>query len=587
MLRTATFILSLMLALSLSFLASAQVTFTDVTASAGTNLGEGTSRGICWIDFNSDGRLDLFVPTSGSSANRLFMNLGNGTFVDVATAVGLDDMTNTYCGSWADMDNDGDLDLVTPGSGTTRLWRNNRQGGTDTTFTSIEGSAGISTSGAQMTLWADYNNDGLVDLYSPISNSSSSPDALYRNNGDGTFTNMADSAGVNHQLSGVLEQAVHWGDYNKDRYPDLFIGNLQSTGPSYFHRNNGNGTFTEVASLLGFQGGGRGGQWVDYNNDRLWDFSQARYLGATVTTQIGLFRNNGDGTFTNVATASGITDGLIIWSLTWADFDNNGFEDVFVSASGQSTTCQLYKNDGNGSFTNVTTQAGLSGLVMLLAAWGDYNNDGNMDLFTAGAPSAGNHLFKNNGDSTKRWLKIDLVGTRSSRSAIGAQIDVKAGNLRMMREINTGIGWRPQNSLTAHFGLDTNRVVDSIVVRWPSGRTSLQRNVASNQKITITEPVTPHVSESDELPDRVRLFQNYPNPFNPSTLIRYAVARAEHVRITVFNALGEVMETLVDAQHSPGVYEITFSSSRLASGVYFYRMQTGRLVETRKLVVIK
>lgn len=464
-----------------------QVTFTDVSDSAGPGLGDGTARGISWVDFNNDGKLDLFVPTAGTVPNKLYMNRGDGTFIDVAPQVGLNDLANTITCSWADIDNDGDLDLLTTATAApTRLWRNNRETGTDTTFTSIESSAGIVMSGAQMSVWADYNRDGFVDLYSPIASSSSS-DALFRNDGNNTFTNVADSAGVNHPSTTVSEQGVHWGDFNRDGYPDLFIGNLQTAGQSYFHRNNGDGTFTEIASSLGFSLPGRGAQWIDYNNDGLWDFSFATYAGATVTVPVKLFRNNGDGTFTEVSATAGLTDPLISWGVTWADYDNNGYEDCFVTVSGQSTNCILYRNNGNGTFTNVTASAGLSGLVQLCAAWGDYNNDGFMDLYTSGATSAGNHLFRNNGDPTRHWLKVNLVGTQSNRAGIGAQITVVAGGLRMMREVNTGAGYRSQNMLTAHFGLNTNTVADSVIVRWPAGILSVRTGVGADQTITIIE----------------------------------------------------------------------------------------------------
>lgn len=588
MLRTAAALSSLVLSLLLSTLASAQVTFTDVTSTSGIGLGEGTARGIAWGDFNNDGLADLFLPTAGSSPNKLYKNNPDRVFTEIAAAVNLNDMTNTITCSWADFDNDGDLDLLTTATaGPTRLWRNNRNTGTDTTFLSIETTAGIVMTGAQMPVWADYNRDGFVDFYSSISNSSSSTDALYRNNGNETFTNVVDSAGVNHMVSGVLEQGVSWGDYNKDGYPDLFIGNLQSTGPSFFHRNNGNGTFTEIAATLGFAGAARGTQWVDYNNDGLWDFSVAGYAGGTATIPVKLFRNNGDGTFTDVASSVGMSDAVISWGVTWADYDNNGYEDCFVAVSGQSTSCLLYKNNTNGTFSNVTNQAGLGSLVQLSGAWADYDNDGNMDLYTSGAASAGNHLFRNGGDPTKKWLEIKLVGIQSNKSGVGAQIATKAGSLQMLREITTGVGYRSQNMMVAHFGLDTNRTVDSIIVKWPSGRTNIQLNVGSNQRITITEAIAPHVGEFAELPSQTKLLQNYPNPFNPGTIIRYTVGRQERVQIVVYDGLGRTLDMVVDKDHSAGTYEIEFIASSLSSGVYYYQMKSGSMIETRKFVVMK
>ena len=570
--------------------ATAQVTFTDVTATAGTGLGETTTRGIAWADYNNDGYPDLFVPTSGSSANKLYKNNENGTFTEVAAAVGLNDVSNTITCSWADFDNDGDLDLVvTITSGAAKLWRNNRIPGPDTTFTDISASAGINLTSGQMPAWADYNRDGFLDFYALVS-STTIADALYRNNQNATFTNVSDSAGVNHQVSGISEQAITWGDYNKDGYPDLFIGSL--TGTSFFHRNNGNGTFTEIGATLGFSGTARGAQWVDYNNDGLWDLCIAGYAGATTPIPVKLFRNNGNGTFTDVAATSGITDGLISWGVTWADYDNDGYEDLFVNAFGQSTTCQLYKNNGNGTFTNVTTQSGLAGLTALSAVWGDYDRNGTMDLYTSGTGSTGNFLYRNNGDSTKKWIEINLEGgaiAGNNKLGVGAQIEVKAGSLRMMREVNTGVGYRSQNMLTAHFGLDTNTVVDTLIIRWPAVPfTTVYTNLPANHGFRLGE-FPPLAIREPQVPDESRLDQNFPNPFNPSTTIRYRLATSSFVSLKVFDILGREIATLVDENKPVGNHEVVWnaSSGGLASGVYLCKLNTGSHVSVKTMLLLK
>ncbi|MBX2989534.1 MAG: VCBS repeat-containing protein [Bacteroidetes bacterium] len=586
--RTYSFALTILLVF-VCLSANSQTTFTDVTATAGTGLGDGTARGFSWVDFDNDGLLDLFIPTAGNVPNKVYKNNGDGTFSEIAAALGLNDMANTITCSWADFDNDGDLDLITTATAAaTVLWRNNFFPGGDTSFTNITASSGIAMSGAQMPAWADYNLDGFLDVYSPISNSSVSSDALYRNNGDATFTNMADSAGVNHQVSGILEQAVHWGDFNKDGYADLFIGNLQTGGPSFFHRNNGDGTFTEIAASLGFQGAARGSQWVDYNNDGLWDYSVAGYAGGTNAVPVKLYRNNGDGTFTDAAAQAGITDAVISWGVTWADFDNDGYEDFFVTVSGQSTSCLLYKNNGDGTFTNVTSQAGLPAFAQLSAAWGDYDNDGDMDLYTSGAASAGNHLFRNNSDTTNKWLKVNLAGSTANRFGVGAQIEVYAGSLRMMREVNTAIGYRSQNMLTAHFGLAGNTLVDSVVVRWPNQQQTrtVQRNVHANQVLTLTEIPSQHVEELNS-PLMWRLKQNYPNPFNPSTQITFTIPAPGSVRLRVFDILGKEVAVLVHETKAAGTYTVSWNAKALGSGVYFYRLEGSGVVLAKKMQLLK
>ncbi len=588
MFRVASVLSSCLLVLFIPIHTKAQVTFTDITATAGTGLGETTTRGIAWTDLNNDGYPDLFVPTSGTSANKLYRNNGNGTFTDVAAAVGLNDIANTTTCSWGDFDNDGDLDLiVTITGGGTKLWRNNLFPGGDTTFTDITTSAGISLTGAQMPAWADFNRDGYLDFYAPVA-STTVGDALYRNNRNGTFTNVADSAGVNHQISGISEQAIHWGDFNKDGYPDLFIGSL--TGSSFFHRNNGDGTFTEVASSLGFQGSARGTQWIDYNNDGLWDLSVAGYAGATTAIPVKLYKNNGNGTFTDVAASAGITDAVISWGVTWADYDNNGYEDLFVNVFGQSTNCLLYKNNGNGTFTNVTSEAGLAGLTQLSAVWGDYDRDGDMDLYTSGTGSTGNHLFRNNGDSTKKWLEVNLEGgiiQGNNKFGVGAQIEVKAGLLRMVREVNTGVGYRSQNMMTAHFGLNTNPVIDTLTIRWPAASfTTVFTNLPSNLVLRLGEFPPLAVSEPHRVTE-FRLEQNYPNPFNPSTMINYQLPMSNWVTLRVYDLLGRQVATLVDEEKPPGSYTVEWNATGLASGVYYYRLQAGEFSQTMKLILLR
>ncbi|MEK7262909.1 MAG: FG-GAP-like repeat-containing protein [Bacteroidota bacterium] len=568
--------------------ATAQVTFTDVSATAGNGVGDGTARGISWTDFNNDKFPDLFVVTSGSSANKLYMNLGNGTFTDVAANVGLNDMANTITCSWADIDNDDDLDVITSASSApVRLWRNNRESVTDTTFTSIESIAGILQESAQMPAWADFNNDGFVDCYTPVSNSATISDALWKNNGDGTFTNVAEIAGVNHQGSGIIEQAIHWGDFDRDGDEDLFIGNLQTSGPSFFHKNNGNGTFTEIASTLGFDGGGRGGQWLDFNNDGLWDFCFAPFAGGTNPLPIKLFKNLGNGTFENISANAGIVENTIAWGVSCADYNNDGFEDIFVSASGQNVSCIIYKNNGDGTFTNATSETGIGTLQQLSGAWADFDDDGAMDLYTSGSPSAGNHLFRNNGDSTKHWLKIKLRGSVSNRAGIGSQIEVRSGGLKMMREINSGSGYRSQNSLVAHFGLNDAILVDTMIVHWNSGRKDTLTNFYADQYLEIIERTDVGIDEQNEEPLTLSLLQNYPNPFNPVTTLQFTISEQQFTTLKVYNIHGEEIATLVNEMKEPGNYYVQWNAESVAAGVYFCKLTSGKFSHVKKITLIK
>ncbi|MDL1892701.1 T9SS type A sorting domain-containing protein, partial [Sphingobacteriales bacterium CHB3] len=290
----------------------------------------------------------------------------------------------------------------------------------------------------------------------------------------------------------------------------------------------------------------------------------------------------------DVAAQAGITDAVISWGVTWVDFNNDGYEDFFVAVSGQSTSCLLYKNNGDGTFTNVTSQAGLPAFAQLSAAWGDYDNDGDMDLYTSGAASAGNHLFRNNSDTTNKWLKVNLVGSIANRFGVGARIEVYAGSLRMMREVNTAIGYRSQNMLTAHFGLAGNTLVDSIVVRWPNRQQTgtVLRNVGANQVLALTEIPGQYVEELNS-PGTWRLEQNYPNPFNPATVITFTVPVAGSVRLSVFDILGKEVAVLVHETRAAGTYTVSWNAERIGSGVYFYRLEADGIRLARKMQLLK
>jgi hypothetical protein len=248
----------------------------------------------------------------------------------------------------------------------------------------------------------------------------------------------------------------------------------------------------------------------------------------------------------------------------------------------------LYKNNGNGTFTNVTTQAGLAGLTQLSTVWGDYDDDGDMDLYGSGTGSTGNRLFKNNGDSSKKWLEINLLGVTSNRFGVGAQIEVHAGSLHMMREVNTGVGYRSQNMLTAHFGLGTNVQADSIVVRWPNQQytRTVRTNVNANQIMTVSEVPILSVQEYGK-PTTYVLEQNYPNPFNPTTTIRFSVPSSGLAMLRVFDVLGREVATLVNEIMPEGKHEVSWDARNVSSGLYFYQLQEGMFTETRKMLLLR
>jgi hypothetical protein len=612
-------------------------TFTDVSLSAGIGVSNPTYGNPIWGDFDHDGQLDVFV-SNHASAPSLFHNNGSGTFTDLRPLSGIPADGDRHGAAWGDYDNDGKLDLfITDGAErgkglghkTDQLYRNDGGGA----FTDVTGAAGVANAfgRGRAVNWVDVNNDGHLDLF--IKNHSS-PNALYRNNGDGTFTDVADSAGIADAPGDVSA----WADYDGDGHIDVAI---TSAANDQLWKNNGNSTFTEVTTKAGLKSlnRGQGIAWGDYNNDGRIDLFIARgfqdvndslawdattiifsdqekleengldfissgtsvtfdlYLqncrhpqrvvvggqqlsptslpvtltaqeatgkptytagedhgyfiwkdhdgwhlrwvskGSTVylygkitsngqftsvqalnftrytpTIKSTLYRNNGDGTFTDVTGLSGVGSPLNNRGAIWGDYDNDGYLDLYIVNSGsfqQNGAKHLLRNNGDGTFHDVTSTAqvwaGVNGRGNG-AAWGDFDNDGFLDLYVTngwgppilarkGSPKclvSGPHvLYKNNGNDNQ-WLKLTLIGKSSNRDAIGSKLVLQAGGLAQFREVNGGGGGQffSQGSGPIHFGLGQAEVVDALTIQWLSGARQTLTAIKPNQNLVVIEGST-------------------------------------------------------------------------------------------------
>lgn len=390
------------------------------------------------------------------------------SFSNVAGSANVADSGNGRGVAWGDYDSDGDLDLYLANEGTNRLFRNNNNG----TFSNVAGSANVADggTGAGVT-WGDYDNDGDLDIY--MTNGPGT-NRLYRNNGDGTFSNIAGSANVD---DGSWAYAVTWGDYDNDGDPDLFMG---SESYIRLYRNNGNDTFTDVAGSVGVYGTAAfGAAWADYDNDEDLDL----YIASSSTNR--LFRNNGDGTFSDVTGSAGVSDGAISMGVTWGDYDNDGDADFYVTSR---EVNRLFRNNGNGAFSNVASSVNAAGVAWWSrgAAWADYDRDGDLDIYVANGWDVVNWLFRNNG-TANRWLHVELTGTVSNRSGIGARVTAVTGSTRQRRDVGGGEGYWSQSSLPVEFGFGSTTTVDELTIHWPSGNEQTLNNVATNQLLAVTE----------------------------------------------------------------------------------------------------
>lgn len=439
--------------------------------------------GIAFGDYNNDGFQDLYLPAFNSGqTSLLYKNDGSRRFTRIATGPVVTDPGVKTAASWGDYDNDGDLDLaVSYAGGRPKLYRNDGNG----VFRDAEIDALRDYSGScYNTSWVDLDNDGFLDLFFSdlVSNR---PNVLFRNDGQGDFVKLSDRT---LDASGASIGAG-WCDYDNDGDQDLFVPNSNGQN-NFLFRNEGEFRFTRITEgdIVNDGGNSTGCSWGDYDNDGDFDL----FVANASNEPNFLYRNLGNGSFEKVTTGAIVSDRADSQGSAWGDYDNDGDLDLIVT-NADGAEHYFYVNNGDGSFSKNTTEdiASMQGFVTGVAH-ADIDNDGDLDVFAANHFNNANYYFVNNGTGGK-WLEIKLVGTRSNKRAIGATVRVKARiggrDVWMTRHIagQTGGGPGAQSSLVAHFGLGSASKADSILVIWPSGYRQFERNVNSNQLYTIIE----------------------------------------------------------------------------------------------------
>ena len=509
--------------------------FTDVSVAAGLHRDLTRAWGSpLWGDLNNDGQLDLFVSNheapsgvkEGGILPYIYINNGDGTFTDVIATSGImeeDPDTGAWQGiSLGDYDGDGNLDVYIsepPFQGGDAVTRDLLfKGHGDATWEYASDVAGILTvrDYGECSFMVDYDNDGKLDIFVkniPNEVGGTGENRLYHNNGDGTFTVVPGAGGLADAEHGVDEGTLmSFADYDNDGYMDVVFGGNDASEALY--HNNGDGTFTDVTATAGLvpKINSEGLAWGDYDNDGFLDLYVSRgkqsgngELGNT------LYRNNGNGTFSDVTLEAGVNDDTNTWAAAWGDYDNDGFLDLFVARPGQhelgpGNANLLYHNNGDGTFTDVAAQEGVAleddliGSSHKLAAWGDYNNDGYIDLaikdgigphLVTGDAYKGRHfLLKNNGGSN-HYLKVNLKGIQSNLNGIGARVTASFAGGLAFRENNGGGGgeWASQGAGPLYFGIGPATTA-SVTVNWPSGVVDTLSAVAANSTLTVVEGST-------------------------------------------------------------------------------------------------
>jgi hypothetical protein len=511
--------------------------FTDVTARGGitwtrsfgdhdlSNIVEGTGSGACVFDYDGDGRLDVYFPNGrwertvsdnrgrdliDQLENALYRNKGDFTFEDVTDRAGVAGRGFGFGCSAADYDDDGDLDLYVLNYGRNELFRNNGDG----TFTEIAKKAGLADARWSLNApWLDYDRDGDLDVFvtnyleydegkfrsfyaaagypGPLSYNGVSS-ALYRNNGDGTFTDVTKEAGVlNPGGRGMSAVAA---DLNDDGLLDIYVAN--DSMENYYYENRGDGTFEDKALFLGLALG-QNGQGVSSMGPAVADLDGDGSLDILIPDMdYGSLLSKKGQFYTDLVDRSGlavICGQYTGWGAVLLDYDNDGFPDVFIADGNPhheyAEDQVLARNDGKGVFVDVARGAGdyfQAKWVGRGATWADFDDDGNVDLVvldTSGAP----HLLRNGGGTVNAWLKIDARVKGGHRTAIGARVTVVAGERRQFQDVVGVNGYLSQGDPRVHFGLGPAAKADLVQVRWPDGAVEEWKDVAANRVLRLEQ----------------------------------------------------------------------------------------------------
>jgi hypothetical protein len=532
------------------------VTFTNVAQPAGLTIPnvwggvdhkrsivEAKGCGIAFFDYDNDGWLDIYLtngtrfdthwPEGQAPTTHLYKNNRDGTFTDVTKKSGLA-RTGWQTGVCVgDYDNDGWDDLFCCFWGQNVLFHNNGDG----TFTDVTQKAGLTQKqirlGAGCT-FLDYDRDGYLDLFVcnylkldpkdiPAEADSkfcqwkgvpvmcgprglpADTNVLYHNRGDGTFTDVSEKSGILKVGPRYSITAVSY-DFDNDGWPDIYVA--VDSQPSVLLKNNHDGTFTDIAVTAGcaynedgHEQAGMGVAVADYDCDGWFDIFKTNFADDTCN----LYHNNGDGTFTDVTAAAGtaVNNAYVAWGCGFVDYDNDGWTDLLQVNGhvypeidkyhfGQTfkNPRLVYKNMGNGHFKDVSAEMG-SGIAEHYssrgAAFGDFDNDGDIDVLVFNMNDVPS-LLRNDGGNQQNWIKLKLIGTKCNRTAIGARVRVATGKHIQMDEVHSGTSVMSQSDLRLHFGLGQSEIIDVIEVKWPTTQ-KIEKftNVQANQILTIRE----------------------------------------------------------------------------------------------------
>ncbi len=528
--------------------------------SYGTGLLGG---GISFYDFDNDGWDDITVSSEEGSPVKFLKN-NNGTFSEISLNIS-DELFETKTVQWVDFDNDGDNDLfVTSNIDSDRLYNNDG----NMNFTDITVSSGLITANnfSYGGSWGDYNNDGYLDLFICSRDLSfQSSNILYKNNGDGTFTIINSLVGL-PEINNFPSFCSAFFDYNNDGWQDIYIANDKYGYVNLLYKNNGDETFTEVGALAGI------GVSIDAMSTTIGDYNNDGWLDIYTTNSFDgnvFFINNGDGTFTDIASSNGTLFESVAWGAVFLDAENDSDLDLYVSGmldgSGGTLPSAFYENDGLGNYS-IPLNAGFiqDTAISFSNAIGDIDNNGYPDITVLNYAPNDIFLWKNITATTNNWLKVKLQGTESNLQGIGSKIEISVNGEKHYNYTLLGEGYLGQNSAYEFFGIGNALSIDYIKVTWLSGIVDYIENPAINEHLTIIEGSILSVNDNSLLINDVLI---YPNPgkvftisIDDSLLNSNLLVTDITGKLLLNNTLNTENTVLNMSEFNPGVYLFTIKN---------------------------
>ncbi len=613
--------------------------FADISRAAGTTDSTGRGRFAHWFDANNDGWLDLLV-TNTATPNRLFLNRGDYTFADVPDAGGLR-ADALRLPAITDLNSDGYLDVLLTDcdAGYLKLFRNLHDG----TFQDITTGSGLPAWPLSVwsACWFDYNNDGAQDLYICRGGWPSHRDSYTLSPTVFAFQTFMSPSHPEDGLDGydlaanspALDFKIRLDTmYGPNQYIFLGQNGVHPTGNHFVAQNGqylGQPSFVPGVSLGCYiWQDAPGGVWhvrtsTDFATTHRWWAEVTAQGGGTLTSVATvqlemdlvnidhlsdrLYRNNGSGTFADVSAMAGIGDTQSGKNCLAVDFDNDGWMDIYVvndrEVTGPLAThapSLLYRNNGNGTFTECAAAAGADCIVAgtgSAAAWSDYDNDGFADLFiTNGSQhwpfNHGPHVVYQNEGNGNHWIKLRLVGTACNRDAIGARVKLVAGGRAQYRVVTGGVIDAGQSSTDLLFGLGDATAVTSVTVWWPGGEMEVGGGLLADQTYVLHQSGFSDVAADPQAAAPIRLAAPQPNPARGPVTLTYWLPGSMSAELGVFDVAGRQVRLLARGRQGPGPRTVTWdgrdaAGERSAPGIYFWRLKAGGAVQSRRVLLIE